>query len=90
LIAKLDDAGDLGALPSPEDGMKHKDVIFGLEKVEATPMRNGGSGAGLYNPHTSTFYLTTTLSTGYAECTVGLGHLGAACNPPRRSLDHGR
>lgn len=61
--------------------MKHKDVIFGLEKVEATPMRNGGSGVGLYNPHTSTFYLTTTLSTGYAECTIGFGYLGAACNP---------
>jgi len=34
----------------------------------------------LYGASTSTLYLTTSLSSGYAECTVAIGHPGA-CVP---------
>ena len=42
---------------------------------------DGQDGVGLYDPHTSTFYLTNTLQNGFAEKTFGYGLPGAGWQP---------
>jgi hypothetical protein len=42
---------------------------------------NGTTGVGLYDPHTSIFYLTNALSTGVAQYTFGYGAANAGWTP---------